>query len=194
MTTLHTAAATSHGSHHRTSSFSPATAPATSITAATATRHHRDHLLRSFVAPPHHGPPFAQLPSSSQLQQCRHLRLNHRAPAATNLHLHAGEREPSSSRRNTIFFVRTAAATTMQRTSLALLHPRSAATAAAQLTGNPTTIIATPSSSIVNHRRDSFIFSAAELDSSSHLHHSPEKKTSPENGSSRRHCTFAAKV
>ncbi|QCE00027.1 hypothetical protein DEO72_LG7g1313 [Vigna unguiculata] len=47
-------------------------------------------------------------------------------------------------------------ATTMQRTSLAPLHSRSAATAAAQLAGNLTTIITTPSSSIVNHQRASF--------------------------------------
>jgi len=47
-------------------------------------------------------------------------------------------------------------ATTMQRTSLAPLHSHSAPTAAAQLAGNPTTIIATPSSSIVNHQRASF--------------------------------------
>jgi len=49
---------------------------------------------------------------------------NHRLRSTT-----VREHEPSSSRRNTIFFIRTAAATATQRTSLTPLHPRSAATA-----------------------------------------------------------------
>ncbi|QCD82384.1 hypothetical protein DEO72_LG2g2720 [Vigna unguiculata] len=82
--------------------FSPATAMHQQPAAVS---HHLRHL---FLRPPRRAP-FAQ--------------------AATNLHLHAGEREPSSSRRNSIFFVRTAAAIATQRTSLAPLHLRSATTA-----------------------------------------------------------------
>jgi len=47
----------------------------------------RDHLLRQ--PPPRAPVTIIRVPAAST--NLRHLRLNHRVPAATNLHLHAGE-------------------------------------------------------------------------------------------------------